>query len=383
MRIAIVTHNVRPGDGQGRVNVELTRYLLAQGHTVTLVSQHVDEDLIDAGAEWIAVHPLLPQAALSTVWSFKQQANRLLASSRDRYDVIMGCGVTLNVPHTHNAVHFVHGEWLNSPFHNARVQTGPHAWYQWAFSSLNARWEKQAFDNTQTVIAVSEMVRRELVAIGVPDEKIEVVINGVDLDEFSPGTVDRPTLGLPDGPVLGLFAGDIKSPIKNLDTLLHSLASVPDLHLAVAGRLNGSPYPALARSLGVSERVHFLGFRRDVSDLMRATDFFVLPSRRDSCPLVLLEALASGLPVIASSQVGNATLLADGAGFVLESPEDVDGLARLLLQMTGDAPLRDDMSATARATAEQHSWTRMAARYEALFVASMTTAPTPSYVPSS
>jgi glycosyltransferase involved in cell wall biosynthesis len=372
MRIAIVTHNVRPGDGQGRVNVELTRYLLAQGHSVTLVAQHVAEDLLDAGAQWVMIQPLLPQSALSTVWSFRQKANRFLTSSRHRYDIVMGCGVTLDVPHTHNAVHFVHGEWLNSPFHNARVQTGPHAWYQWTFSSFNARWEKRTFDNTQTVIAVSEMVRRELVAIGVPDEKVEVVINGVDLGEFSPTKVDRSPLGLPEGPVVGLFAGDIKSPIKNLDTLLQGLVSVSGLHLAVAGRLDGSPYPALAQSLGVSDRVHFLGFRRDVADLMRAADFFVLPSRRDSCPLVLLEALASGLPVIASSQVGNATLLGDGAGFVLDQPEDAEGLALLLRRMSSQDALRKTMSAAARATAQQHSWTRMAARYEALFAAFMT-----------
>jgi glycosyltransferase involved in cell wall biosynthesis len=207
------------------------------------------------------------------------------------------------------------------------------------------------------------MVREELIEIGVPDEKITVIINGVDLEEFKPGPADRDSLKLPDGPVLGLFVGDIKSPIKNLDTVLRALPRVPHLHLAVAGESSDSPYPALADELNVADRVHFLGFRRDIADLMRAADFFLIPSRRDSCPLVLLEALASGLPVIASSRVGNAPLLQSGAGFVLDDPEDVVTLSDHTGTLTTDPALRQRMGRAARTVAETHSWDQMAASY--------------------
>jgi glycosyltransferase involved in cell wall biosynthesis len=377
MRIAIVTHNVLPGDGQGRVNYELTRFLLTEGHDVTLVARQVSDDLLNEGAHWIEVSPLITDLDLGIVWFFKRAANRIMARIRHRFDVVLGCGVTLDVPHSHNAVHFVHGPWLQSSFHNSKVQSGLQSWYQWLFSTLNARWERHTFAQAEHIIAVSEMVRRELTEIGVPNKKIDVVVNGVDLVEFAPGSSDRASLGLPLNTPLGLFVGDIKSPIKNLDTVLRALVDVPGVHLAVAGRLDGSPYPGLAADLGLSDRVHFLGFRRDIADLMRASDFFTLPSRRDSCPLVLLEALASGLPVIASQNVGNANLLSAtgsgvNAGFVVDNPNDVASLSKHLATLAFDDDLRAAMSRAARGVAEKHSWEHMARRYLDLFQPSST-----------
>ena len=235
---------------------------------------------------------------------------------------------------------------------------------QYAFGALNARWERQTFAQAQTVVAVSDMVRDELIQIGVPAAKIEVIVNGVDIDEFQPGPADRSALGLPEDVPLGLFVGDIQSPIKNLDTVFHGLTDVPALHLAVAGALPRSPYPALARSLGIEDRVHFLGFRRDIADLMRAADFFTLPSRRDSCPLVLLEAMASGLPIITSRQVGTANLVEESeCGFVLHAPDDHDTLRHGLTALRDDPSLRAEMGRAARAMAERHSWKRMSEQY--------------------
>ena len=77
---------------------------------------------------------------------------------------------------------------------------------------------------------------------------------------------------------------------KNHDLALQGLGSEPPLHLAVLGNLRGSSYPALAEQLRLCGRVRFLGFRQDVADIMRGVDLFTLPSRRDLCPLVLLEA---------------------------------------------------------------------------------------------
>ena len=367
MNVAIVTHNVVKGDGQGRVNYELVRYLLHQGAKVDLIADQVADELLADGATWHPVHPGFDQFILLKVWRFKHMADRLLADIGDRYDIILACGVTCNCPHAVNAVHFVHGTWLRSPHHAAKVTQGLSAWYQWLFSTINARWEKQVFQQANTVVAVSDMVRQELIEIGVPSEKLEVIINGVDLDEYAPGFSDRATLGLPEAVPLGLFVGDIRSPIKNLDTALHALTESPEVHLAVAGSLEGSPYPALAEQLEIANRVHFLGFRRDVADLMRAADFFVLPSRRDSCPLVLLEALASGLPVITSRKVGTANLVENRCGFVLDDPENAEKLAHYLRTVSSNAERRHIMGCAAREVAEQHSWERMAERYMELF----------------
>jgi glycosyltransferase involved in cell wall biosynthesis len=377
MRIALVSHNIVKGDGQGRVNYELARHLFEQGVDVHLLADQVAPKLLELGCTWHPIHPGFNSIDLLKVARFTRGADATLSELDGSFDAVLACGVVLTHPHTVNAVHFVHGPWLRSPYHNARQQSGLQSWYQYAFSALNARWEKQTFGRARHVVAVSEMVRQELREIGVPDDKISVVVNGVDLREFSPGRADRDALGLPEDVLLGLFVGDIKSPIKNLDTVLRALVHVSDAHLAVAGTADGSPYPSLAADLGVADRVHFLGFRRDVSQLMRAADVFLLPSRRDSCPLVLLEALASGLPVIASQNVGNANLLGNSGGFVLDDPEDADTLATHLSTLAGDASLRASMGRTARDIAEQHSWDQMAARYLTIFRA-LATAPVPA-----
>jgi len=368
MNLALVTHNVIHGDGQGRVNYELTRYLLAHDVSVTLIANRVDSALVELGADWIPIQTgsLGEAIDLVKIWRFKRKADRLLQRIGPQFDAVMACGVVLSIPHTLNAVHFAHGGWRRSPFHASKVQTSLNGAYQWIFSVLNDRWERETLSNAQRIVAVSDMVKQELIHSGLPEEEIEVIVNGVDLDEFHPGTADRAALGLPDKVPLGLFVGDIRSPIKNPDGVLGAMPKVPDMHLAVAGTLEGSFLPALADQLGIPDRVHFLGFRDDIPVLMRAADFFTLPSRRDSCPLVLLEAMASGLPVITSRMVGTANLVPPECGFVLDTPDDHDTLVHGLRILSRKPDRCKAMGRAARATAEEHSWKRMARQYHQL-----------------
>jgi glycosyltransferase involved in cell wall biosynthesis len=206
-----------------------------------------------------------------------------------------------------------------------------------------------------------------LVDIGIPNESIQVQFCGVGLQEFFPGDADRRKLGLPEQVPLALFAGDIRINRKNLDTVLHALVQVPDLHLAVVGTTEGSPYPQLVAQLELSERVHFLGYRRDVSELMRAVDFFVFPSRYEPFGLVVIEAMASGLPVITATTTGAAELITPESGVVLSDSEDSQGLAQAMSSLKSDAELRQRMGQAARSIAEQHSWTSMAQRYVDVF----------------
>src|SRR5262249_1149061 len=160
----------------------------------------------------------------------------------------------------------------------------------------------------------------------------------------------------PDNGSLGLFVGDIRTPLKNLDTVLRALVDVPHVHLAVAGGVERSPYPALAFDLGLADRVHFLGFRSDVAELMRAVDMFVFPSRAEACPLVMLEAMASGLPIIIASTVGAKELVEGKCGYVLDDPNNVQALASAIQTLADNRDCRAEMGEAARAVAEQHTW---------------------------
>jgi glycosyltransferase involved in cell wall biosynthesis len=233
---------------------------------------------------------------------------------------------------------------------------------------LNARWENRAFRQAKVVVAVSHRVKQELLDIGVPPESIRVILCGVDLQEFSPGSGDRSKWGLPEQVPLALFVGDIRLNRKNLDTVLHALVQVPELHLAVVGTIEGSPYPQLAAQLGLSKRVHFLGSPQNViSELMRTVDLFVFPSRYEPYGLVVIEAMASGLPVITATTTGASEIVTPESGVVLSDTEDTETLAQALSRFQSDHELRKRMGKAARSIAEQYSWASMARSYVDLF----------------
>jgi glycosyltransferase involved in cell wall biosynthesis len=162
---------------------------------------------------------------------------------------------------------------------------------------------------------------------------------------------------------IALFAGDLRTPRKNLDTVLRALPMVPGLHLAVAGHHRGTPYPNLAQSLSVADRVHFIGFQRDMPGLLRCADLFVFPSRYEACSLVLLEALASGVPVVTARSAGGSELIDPDVGLVLDDSEDHIALATTLRRLTQDNQGRRTMARRARALAKHHTWQVMAGQY--------------------
>jgi glycosyltransferase involved in cell wall biosynthesis len=119
--------------------------------------------------------------------------------------------------------------------------------------------------------------------------------------------------------------------------------------------------------LGLSDRVHFVGFRRDIPEIMRSVDLFIFPSRYEACSLVLLEALSSGLPVITATATGGAELVTPECGIVLTDSNDIDALAVAMMSLVSGDMLIQQMSQAARSVAEQHSWTTMAQTYVDLF----------------
>jgi glycosyltransferase involved in cell wall biosynthesis len=368
MKIGIITRSIMKGDGQSRVNYEIAWEAIRRGHDVTMLASSVDLELQQSNqAQWINIQVKNWPTQILAGLAFSWQCARWLNQHRSSLDVLMVNGANTNELSDVNAVHFVHTSWLQSSVHPWWLHRNLYGAYQWLFSTLNAYWEKEAFRKAKIVVAVSEKVKQELVNIGVPSDKVKVIFNGVDLDEFSPGLRDRQKLDLPEGVTLALFVGDILTSRKNLDSILKALVNVPNLHLAVAGKVEGSSFPQFADSLNLTQRVYFLGFRRDISEIMKATDFFVFPSRYEACTLVLLEAIASGLPVITASTAGGAEVITPSCGIVLSDSEDTQALTEALTQLTRDRNLRIQMGQAARAIAERHSWKSISQKYVEIF----------------
>jgi glycosyltransferase involved in cell wall biosynthesis len=185
----------------------------------------------------------------------------------------------------------------------------------------------------------------------------------VDTDEFQPGPGDRAHFGLPQGVPLALFAGDLRSPRKNLDTVLRAMTEVPQLHLAVAGWLETSPYPAMSAAMGLSDRVHFLGNVREMPLLMRSCDVFAFPSRYEACSLVMLEAMAAGMPVVTSRTTGGSELVPRDGGFLMREPDDRAGLVDILRRVVSEGSGLSEMSLKSRAKALTLRWDEMARGY--------------------
>jgi glycosyltransferase involved in cell wall biosynthesis len=364
MRVAIVSPILEREDGQGRVNVELARDLLARGHSLMLVSFAADRELrASASVRWMQVGRLPFPTFLLRELVFSVISTAILARYRSSVDLIVVNGFVTWWRSDINLVHFVHRSWLQSASHPSRHERGARRLYRWIYTALNAALERFSFARSRVLVAVSKQVRRQLISGGVAAEKIHVVPNGVDLSDFAPGPGDRASFQLPEGEFVAMFAGDIRSTRKNLDTVLDALVRSPDIHLAVAGNPAGSPYPARARSLRIADRVHFLGLRSDIAALMRTADAFIFPSRFEPFGLVLLEASACGLPVITARTVGACEALAEDGMVVLDDPDDVGGMVEALRSLSTDPALRQRMGRCARAAAERLSWQSTTARY--------------------
>lgn len=369
MKLLIVTHIVGNHDGQGRVNFEIVRASLDAGHEVTVLGSEIDPALLaHPRLRFVRIRASRLPGSLVKYQIFALRSGAWIRAHRHEFDVIHVNGFITWARADVNTVHFVHDGWYRCGFYPFRMRQGAYATYQLAYTLLNAYCEKRAFDRARVIVPVSQKVAREVQAAGADPARMAVIHNGVDVEEFAPGAAERERFGLPQDAFLLLFAGDLRIPRKNLDAVLHALVSAPpNVHLVVAGRLRNAPYVAQAQLLGVGDRVHFVDFVRDMPNLMRSVDAFVFPSRYEAMSLVILEALASALPVITVATAGGAEVIGRACGLVLDSPEDIPGLAAAITQLASDPQRAREMGAAARELARSLSWQQMAGRYLSLY----------------
>jgi glycosyltransferase involved in cell wall biosynthesis len=141
----------------------------------------------------------------------------------------------------------------------------------------------------------------------------------------------------------------------------------PDIHVAFVG--DGALRSMIERQiddLALRDRVHVLGYRKDVPLLLKASDAFLLPSEREGLPRSMLEAMAAGVPVVGTDIRGVRDLLAHGAG-VCVAVGDVEGLARAIEQVADDAGLRSSLVSAAEARVRDFSLPRLLSLHERLY----------------
>jgi len=205
-------------------------------------------------------------------------------------------------------------------------------------------------------IGVSRQTVAGLAEDGMDARLLRVVHNGIDVARFDAGTDPpgglRQALGIPgEALVIGTVASLIHR--KGHDVLLEAMAMLraasPEAHLLIAGEGSERPlYEAMIERLGLAGRVHLLGYLGNPAPVYRAADVFVLASRSEALPLVLLEAARFGLPCVATSVGGTAEAVLDGATGFLVPADDPHRLAEALRRLVGDPALREALGQRAR-----------------------------------
>jgi glycosyltransferase involved in cell wall biosynthesis len=244
----------------------------------------------------------------------------------------------------------------------------------------NSRLQRLLIPRTAAYIAVSAKLEREALEIGIPQSKIRVVRNGIEIVPFSGGNGISFRRSLPALAADALLVGTHSwlRPRKGIDLFLRSIPPIaeafPRAHFLIAGKAERPDYAMelqqLTQALGIADRVHFLGFRSDIPDFLAALDAFVMPSLfGEGSPFAVLEAMAASRAIVATETEGNGEILQSGISGMLVPPGDPGSMARAIIDLLSSAEYRRKLGAAAyRIVAERFSAERMTAETEAFYL---------------
>lgn len=344
--------------------LQLVRGLEARGHRCVLAAQPGGELLQRAGAAGVEAVPLSMRGECDL------PAARRLAALIERRGV--------DLLHYHTA-HAVSIGTLATLFSGRRAAIAVRRVSFPLRRRLFGRY-KYRF-RVDRVVAVSDAIRRGLIAQGLDPRRVVTVHSGIDPDRYARGDRSRfraslpePARGWPaDAFVVGT-AGHLATN-KGHDLFLRAAVAagreLPSARFAIVGRGERErALPRLAASLGLSGRVVFAGYRDDMPDVYAGLDLFVLASTSgEGSPAVLKESMAAGVPVVATSVAGVEEIVEDGRHGLLTPPGDVPALARAMVLLASDTALRSRLAAAARQKVREFSLDRMIASVESMYEA--------------
>jgi sugar transferase (PEP-CTERM/EpsH1 system associated) len=275
------------------------------------------------------------------------------------------------------------------PARAAGVRHAIHGEHGWDVDNLNGeKWKPALLRQIHSplidrYVTVSRDLERYLVArVRIQPHRISQIYNGVDTKRFAP-TPQKPVGIMPTG-----FAGEDTlvigtvgrlQPVKDQATLVRAFAELVDHHPALGAKLRLAivgdgpllaDLQALAEGLGIGRQTWFPGAQTNIADTLRSFDIFVLPSLSEGISNTILEAMASGLPVLATAAGGNVELVEDRRSGRLFFPGDVRSLTRFLLKYAMDMALRREHGFAARRIAvERFSLDKMVGEYQSLYEA--------------
>jgi glycosyltransferase involved in cell wall biosynthesis len=340
---------------------------------------HLGDELLRRGHEVI---PVLPTGR--DPWMVDQFSNRGCApemftatpGSSDLKALAQMIGIfrrrRVDVVHTHEFFTSVYGGAAARLLRKPQVIT-MHGGRYYASSKHRKTALRWMSRGSRAVVGVSEATATELAEqLGIARARVQVVHNGVRPEAGQREPVRR-ELGVADDETLVVAVGNLY-PVKAHIVLLRALAGMRNVgdarwRLAIAGR--GGEEAALRAFVGehdLGDRVHILGYRADIANILAAGDVYAMPSLSEGLPMALIEAMFAERPVIASRTGGIPEVVTDGVHGLLVTPGDAHALAGGLGQLFADRAVRDQLAAAGRQRAiDRFSVERMVDAYERLY----------------
>ena len=322
--------------GAERYLVDLCTRMASEDFEVHVYAEHWDE-----GIQGVHLHQVktIPFPKSLRLLSFAVRATKEMG--KENYDVTLGVGNTLraDVLQPHGGVHWA---WF---WRSLRAYDHPISWMikslgrvlspkQWVSGWIeNAPYKRKTFHK---IVAISDMVKRDIIRwYRIPEDKIDVVYNGVDIERFHPRNRQyreeiRKRHGIGDEFVILFVSNNFR--MKGLGYLVKTLAEIRKedrrpFKLLVLGRDRQGPYLRLAKKTGISKEVVFVGSTDEPEKYYGAADLLVHPTFYDACSLTVLEALASGLPVVTTTSNGASGVISHGEdGWVINEMRKGDQL---------------------------------------------------------
>ncbi|AFU99716.1 glycosyltransferase [Simiduia agarivorans] len=219
-------------------------------------------------------------------------------------------------------------------------------------SRLGSYYDLKYYRHADYWIGISKGICDHLIKGGMPADKVFMIPNFVDEAEVEP--LPRDSFDTPADAPLILSAGRLH-PVKGFDILIRALKRVPDAILWLAGAgPEDENLRSLAKSEGVADRIRFLGWRSDVTRLVRTADLFVCSSRHEGLGSIVLESWAHGCPIVATDSQGPGELIEHGVTGLLTPVDEVAPLADAINQVLGDSTLAQALADNAGRQYDKH-----------------------------
>jgi UDP-glucose:(heptosyl)LPS alpha-1,3-glucosyltransferase len=310
--------------GVERATAGLVAALAEHGYDVHLLSPRGQRPVA------AVTHHVLPLPPLpSAVRALAMAALARVVASRGNWDVVQSHERTLRQD-IYRAGEGCHRAFLESIGAARRRRS--------LFHRVVLGLERRVFATTPHIVAISRRGAMEIAGLyGVVGERLSVIYNGVDLERFHPRNrhvarrAARADVGVAADAWTLLFVGS-GFERKGLATVIDALAVLSDRasRLIVVGKGTTRPFRERAARLGVDPQIVWLGARPDIERWYAAADVVVLPSRYEPFGNVHLEALASGVPVVASAAAGGSEVIVDGGSGAVVDPRDAGAVATAL-----------------------------------------------------